>query len=107
MSVADFTITKLYRDCLRTALHLGTKEGNTKALVASVRRSFRKHDGETDPQKIEKLKESAVRGLTNYLFLEAQKMARAHGGKPQNIHEDIPQGQQADGVNGVPDESHK
>lgn len=38
--------------------------------------AFRKNAGETDPDKIQQHKEAAIRGLSNYMFFEAQRMAK-------------------------------
>ena len=46
------------------------------SLRAQVRDAFRKHQGETDPVEIEKQKDAAIRGLSNYMFYEAQRMAK-------------------------------
>lgn len=41
-----------------------------------MREAFRKNIGETDPVEIEKQKDAAIRGLSNYMFFEAQRMAK-------------------------------
>ncbi|QDZ19265.1 hypothetical protein HOP50_02g17800 [Chloropicon primus] len=69
------SVLKLYRDSLRLAQHLGSKSGNTDALKNEVRRTFRANMHEKDPEKIQTMKEAAFRGLGNYIFVEAQKMA--------------------------------
>ena len=40
-------------------------------MRAMVRNEFRKHAGETDPDKIEALRAGAVRALSNYLLYES------------------------------------
>lgn len=45
-------------------------------LRTQVREAFRKNKDETDPEEIEKQKDAAVRGLSNYMFFEAQRMAK-------------------------------
>lgn len=76
MSVSEFTVIKLYRDCLRLADYISLQGGNRQALRAQVRLAFRKNQHETDSKKIEEQKEAAIRGLSNYMFHEAQRMAK-------------------------------
>ncbi len=45
-------------------------------LRTQVREAFRKNKDEADPEEIEKQKDAAVRGLSNYMFFEAQRMAK-------------------------------
>lgn len=73
---AAFHTLKLYRDCLRLAEHVGSKGGNTHAIKKQIQLQFRKNAGEADPDKIIEQKEAAVRGLSNYMFVEAQRMAQ-------------------------------
>lgn len=73
---SQFTVIKLYRDCLRLADYISTQGGNRRVLRDQVRQAFRKNKDETDPQKIEEQKEAAVRGLSNYMFHEAQRLAK-------------------------------
>eukprot|EP00889_Picochlorum_renovo_P005596 jgi/Picre1/32626/NNA_007972.t1 len=73
---SQFTVIKLYRDCLRLADYISTKGGNRLVLRTQVREAFRKNKDETDPEEIEKQKDAAVRGLSNYMFFEAQRMAK-------------------------------
>lgn len=54
---------------------LESQSGNTEALRNEVRKTFRANMNETDPDKIHTMKEAAFRGLGNYIFVEAQKMA--------------------------------
>eukprot|EP00215_Chloropicon_roscoffensis_P001085 CAMPEP_0198465608 /NCGR_PEP_ID=MMETSP1456-20131121/3472_1 /TAXON_ID=1461544 ORGANISM="Unidentified sp., Strain RCC1871" /NCGR_SAMPLE_ID=MMETSP1456 /ASSEMBLY_ACC=CAM_ASM_001119 /LENGTH=92 /DNA_ID=CAMNT_0044191479 /DNA_START=17 /DNA_END=296 /DNA_ORIENTATION=+ len=61
---------------------LGAKSGNTLALKDEVRRTFRANMHETDPEKIHTMKEAAFRGLGNYIFVEAQKMAGTEDSEP-------------------------
>lgn len=48
---------RLYRECLRRAVCIGSKHYNTKLLVSMVRQQFKKHMHEKDPEKIQKLKD--------------------------------------------------
>ncbi|KAK9821243.1 hypothetical protein WJX81_008325 [Elliptochloris bilobata] len=77
-----FTITKLYRDSLRLANYVSSRPGgaNREVLWQMVRGAFRKNADETDPEKIEKYKEAAIQGLCNYMFIEAQRMAKEQAG---------------------------
>ena len=45
-------------------------------MRAQVKEAFRKNQHETDPVEIEKQKDAAIRGLSNYMFYEAQRMAK-------------------------------
>mmetsp|Transcript_17013 Transcript_17013/g.34787 ORF Transcript_17013/g.34787 Transcript_17013/m.34787 type:complete len:90 (+) Transcript_17013:189-458(+) len=78
--VKAISVLKLYRDSLRLATHLGRKSGNVEALRSEVRKTFRANMDETDPEKIQTMKEAAFRGLGNYIFVEAQKMAGSEEG---------------------------
>lgn len=68
---AEACAKKLYRDCLRVCFHIGGNSAKGQALRTTVRGEFRKNMGETDPLKITELKMAAVRGLSNYLTLDA------------------------------------
>lgn len=48
-------------------------------LRAQVREAFKKNRDEQDPAEIEKQKDAAIRGLSNYMFYEAQRMAAESG----------------------------
>ena len=58
------------------------QQGNTQGLKAMVRQSFRSNLGETDPQKILAHKEAAIRGLSNFMFHEAQVLTKDHKPPP-------------------------
>mmetsp|Transcript_17984 Transcript_17984/g.32012 ORF Transcript_17984/g.32012 Transcript_17984/m.32012 type:complete len:93 (-) Transcript_17984:167-445(-) len=75
-AIAEFSTLKLYRDSLRLARYLGSKQGNTEALQDHIRETFRANMGETDPQKIEEQRTAAVRGLSNYMVFESQRMVQ-------------------------------
>ncbi|KAI3505987.1 hypothetical protein L1887_28340 [Cichorium endivia] len=65
---------RLYRECLRRAKYVGHKQHNTELVVQMVRQQFKKHMHETDPDKIQKLKDDAARGLINHILYEAEEM---------------------------------
>ncbi|XP_048440276.1 uncharacterized protein LOC125477337 isoform X2 [Pyrus x bretschneideri] len=48
---------------------------NTELVVDMVRREFKKHKHETDPEKIQTLKDNAARGLINHILFESEKMS--------------------------------
>ncbi|KAI3432687.1 hypothetical protein D9Q98_004230 [Chlorella vulgaris] len=73
---SHFGVLKLYRDCLRLADYISTQGGSRRVLREQVRQAFKKNKEESDPVKIEEQKEAAVRGLSNYMFHEAQRMAK-------------------------------
>ncbi|XP_028115756.1 uncharacterized protein LOC114313579 isoform X2 [Camellia sinensis] len=66
---------RLYRECLRRAKYIGTRQYNTELVVDMVRQQFKKHMHETDPEKIQKLKDDAARGLINHMLYESEKMS--------------------------------
>uniref|UniRef100_A0A2P2JSE2 Complex 1 LYR protein domain-containing protein n=1 Tax=Rhizophora mucronata TaxID=61149 RepID=A0A2P2JSE2_RHIMU len=65
---------QLYRECLRRAKFIGHRQHNTELVVDMVRQQFKRHMHETDPEKIQKLKDGAARGLINHLLYESEKM---------------------------------
>ncbi|CAI9292011.1 unnamed protein product [Lactuca saligna] len=65
---------RLYRECLRRAKYVGHKQHNTELVVQMVRQQFRKHMHETDPERIQKLKDDAARGLINHILYEAEEL---------------------------------
>ncbi|CAK9318444.1 unnamed protein product [Citrullus colocynthis] len=66
---------QLYRECLRRAKYIGHQQHNTELLVTMVRQQFRKNMRETDPEKIQKLKDDAARGLINHILYESERMS--------------------------------
>ncbi|XP_057826736.1 uncharacterized protein LOC131038355 isoform X1 [Cryptomeria japonica] len=64
----------LYRECLRRAKFVGHKQGNTELVVDMVRQQFKKNMHETDPEKIQKMKDDAARGLINHMLFETEKL---------------------------------
>ncbi|XP_047967183.1 uncharacterized protein LOC125211434 isoform X3 [Salvia hispanica] len=54
-------VIKLYRECLRRA--------------HSFEPQFRHHKDETNPDKIQKYKDDAVRGVIDHMIFEAQRKA--------------------------------
>ena len=50
-------------------------------LRAQVREAFQKNRDEQDPVEIEKQKDAAIRGLSNYMFYEAQRIAGEEDGE--------------------------
>ncbi|XP_017975552.1 PREDICTED: uncharacterized protein LOC18603731 isoform X1 [Theobroma cacao] len=68
-------VIRLYRECLRRAKYIGHKQHNTALVVDMVRQQFKKHMHETDPEKIQKLKDDAARGLINHILYESEQMS--------------------------------
>ncbi|KAB2625125.1 hypothetical protein FF1_021721 [Malus domestica] len=68
-------VIRLYRECLRRAKYVGHRQHNTELVVDMVRREFKKHKHETDPEKIQTLKDNAARGLINHILFESEKMS--------------------------------
>ncbi|XP_078169190.1 uncharacterized protein LOC144563569 [Carex rostrata] len=67
-------VIRLYRECLRRARYIGQKKHNTGLLVNMVRQQFKMHKNETDPEKIQKLKDDAARGLINHMLYESEQI---------------------------------
>ncbi|KAJ4886798.1 Complex 1 LYR protein [Raphanus sativus] len=67
-------VVRLYRECLRRATFIGKQQHNTELVVGMVRQQFKKHMNETDPEKIQKLKDDAARGLINHMLFESEKL---------------------------------
>ncbi|XP_059448564.1 uncharacterized protein LOC132179800 isoform X1 [Corylus avellana] len=53
-------VIRLYRECLRRAKYIGQRQHNTELLVDMVRQQFKKNMLETDPEKIQKLKDDWI-----------------------------------------------
>lgn len=68
-------VIRLYRECLRRAKYIGSQQYNTELVVDMVRQQFRKHIHETDPEKIQKLKDDAARGLINHMLHESERLS--------------------------------
>ncbi|OVA16699.1 Complex 1 LYR protein [Macleaya cordata] len=66
---------RLYRECLRRARFIGQRQNNTELVVDMVRQQFKKNMRETDPEKIQKMKDDAARGLINHMLFESEKMS--------------------------------
>ncbi|XP_020995739.1 uncharacterized protein LOC107483351 isoform X2 [Arachis duranensis] len=49
---------RLYRECLRRAKYIGHRQHNTQLLVDMVRQQFKQNMHETDPEKIQQLKDN-------------------------------------------------
>ncbi|BAT17693.1 Os12g0566100, partial [Oryza sativa Japonica Group] len=67
-------VIRLYRECLRRARFIGHQKHNTGLIVSMVREQFKKNMHETDPEKIQKMKDDAARGLINHILYESEKM---------------------------------
>ncbi|KAK9139118.1 hypothetical protein Scep_008799 [Stephania cephalantha] len=67
-------VIRLYRECLRRAKYIGHRQHNTELVVGMVRDQFKRHMHERDPEKIQKLKDDAARGLINHMLYESEKV---------------------------------
>ena len=61
----------LYRDCLRLVKHIAGKSKKADTIKFILSKEFRKHAQIVDEDVIATLKANAVRGLANYLMIEA------------------------------------
>ncbi|KAL3154328.1 hypothetical protein ABBQ32_013811 [Trebouxia sp. C0010 RCD-2024] len=78
-----FTVTKVR--CLPSGRLsvLVPQGGNTAVIKKQVQQQFKRNACERDPTKIAEQKDAAIRGLSNYMFMEAQRMAKeGAGGSP-------------------------
>ncbi|XP_047967182.1 uncharacterized protein LOC125211434 isoform X2 [Salvia hispanica] len=66
-------VIKLYRECLRRAHSFEPQ--NRELLIILVQSQFRHHKDETNPDKIQKYKDDAVRGVIDHMIFEAQRKA--------------------------------
>lgn len=65
------TSIQLYRDCLRLVQHIAGNSSKGQNIRRVLRMEFKKHKAVNDAEHIEALKANAVRGLSNYLMMEA------------------------------------
>ncbi|KAF3795140.1 hypothetical protein EJ110_NYTH05730 [Nymphaea thermarum] len=65
----------LYRECLRRAKFVGHRQHNVELVVDMVRQQFKKNMHETDPEKIQKMKDDAARGLINHMLFESERLS--------------------------------
>ncbi|XP_043696717.1 uncharacterized protein LOC122647357 [Telopea speciosissima] len=68
-------VIRLYCECLRRARFIGHRSNNIELVVDMVRQQFKKHMQETDPEKIQKFKDDAARGLINHILYESEKIS--------------------------------
>ncbi|KAJ6902711.1 hypothetical protein NC651_020251 [Populus alba x Populus x berolinensis] len=59
----------------RCLLSLANNQHNTELLVNMVRQQFKRNKHEIDPEKIQKLKDDAARGLINHILYEAERLS--------------------------------
>jgi len=79
MDKLNKTTIEIYRDCLRLAKYVGSKNGQTKNIVLNVRKQFKTNMYEDDPEKIESFRKAAVRGLSNAYLYESIILAKEQG----------------------------
>lgn len=65
------TSKQLYRDCLRLINHIAGKSTKAQKLTKIVGGEFRKNAMVKDENQVAALKANAIRGLSNYLMMEA------------------------------------
>ncbi|KAB1213784.1 hypothetical protein CJ030_MR5G021923 [Morella rubra] len=51
------------------------RQHNTELLVDMVKQQFKRNMLETDPEKIQKMKDDAARGLINHILYESEKLS--------------------------------
>eukprot|EP01015_Nassula_variabilis_P008004 TRINITY_DN1625_c0_g1_i5.p3 TRINITY_DN1625_c0_g1~~TRINITY_DN1625_c0_g1_i5.p3 ORF type:complete len:115 (+),score=33.17 TRINITY_DN1625_c0_g1_i5:64-408(+) len=84
--LAKRTTKEIFRDCLKVVPFM-LQEPNKIAVVRRMFiQEFRKNQHETDNEKIEELRQNAVRGLSNYLIFTV-KDEYLKNPKPTNIYE--------------------
>ncbi|CAG9315112.1 unnamed protein product [Blepharisma stoltei] len=62
------SLLQIYRDWMKACRHMGRESTKTEAIRSLVRREWKKHQFETDAEKIEEFREGQIRGLGNYLI---------------------------------------
>ena len=62
---------QLYRHCLRLVNHVGGNSSKGKQLRKLVKNEFLRNKNETNEEKLNSLKNNAIRALTNYLMMES------------------------------------
>jgi hypothetical protein len=73
----DSSVKKLYKDLMRLAQYMGSRNGgNAGPLREQVRQAFKANMRELDEEKIVEQKEAALRALGNFYFSEAERLAR-------------------------------
>lgn len=70
------TTLNLFRDCLRTAHHVGGDSAKGRALKQVVKDGFRKHALVKDAAEVAKLKADAIRAMSNYLVMKSLNKAK-------------------------------
>lgn len=71
LKVFNKSTKDLYRDCLRLIIHIAGRSRKSDNIRRVVRNEFRKNALIEDEDQIATLKAHAVRGLSNYLMIEA------------------------------------
>lgn len=71
LKVLNKTSIELYRDCLRLVRHIAGNSRKANQINKIIRNEFQKNASATDEDLIASLKANAVRGLANYLMIEA------------------------------------
>ncbi|KAK9758308.1 hypothetical protein RND81_01G221900 [Saponaria officinalis] len=66
---------KLSSSILVNDFALNMQQYNTQLLINMVRQQFKCHMHETDPEKIQQLKDGAARGLINHMLYESEKLS--------------------------------
>mmetsp|Transcript_31391 Transcript_31391/g.76927 ORF Transcript_31391/g.76927 Transcript_31391/m.76927 type:complete len:98 (-) Transcript_31391:168-461(-) len=76
---------RLYKDCMRLVFHVASehKTVNVKQVRTVVKQQFMMNANETDPKKLEELKNAALRALTNYVMHLSQ--SKGDWAKTKNI----------------------
>lgn len=73
IKVLNRSSKELYRDCLRLSKHIAGNSRKGDQIRKIVASEFRKNAKVTDEDTISSLKANAVRGLSNYLMMEASR----------------------------------
>ncbi|OMJ91724.1 hypothetical protein SteCoe_5619 [Stentor coeruleus] len=66
------TMVHIYRDWMKTARIMGIDDRKTNAIRQLLRVTWKKHQFETDPEKIEVFREDQIRGLSNYFVYKVK-----------------------------------
>jgi len=73
LKVLNRTSKDLYRDCLRLSKHIAGNSKKGEQIKKIIASEFRKNAKVVDEDEIISLKANAMRGLSNYLMMEASR----------------------------------
>lgn len=73
LKVLNRSTRDLYRDCLKLVKHIAGNSRKADQIKIILRKEFMRNADIKDEDQISSLKANAVRGLSNYLMIEASR----------------------------------